>query len=202
MALVTMVVNFIYKSPRMRTEKGGGVRWGRITRRNIIFLEFNGTCIFLFFSFVPVSVNRQLVNYWVVLFHPRTAAIRLLDSGFMYYFTILYFPKNPTAWPIIPRGQHSRRSIPLHLIRSPHWMCFSPPPSPPVLPLPLPPRPTPMPTLNPYPLPVPSPFPNQCLSGPTTAWTPSPPSLCGPFTQVQNRSRRNVLRDRVLPICD
>ena len=114
----------------------------------------------------------------MVLFHPRTAAMRSLDSGFMYYFTTLYFLNNPPVWPIIPRGRHSRRSIPLRLIQSPHWMCFYPPPSPPAPPLPLPPLPNPFPIPTTSPLPVPLPFSNQCPSDPTSAGTLSSPPFC------------------------
>ena len=44
-----------------------------------------------FLSFVLASVTRQPVHYWVVLFLPRTAVIRSLGSGVMYYLTILYY---------------------------------------------------------------------------------------------------------------
>ena len=74
-----------------------------------------------FLSFVPVSVTIQLVHYWVVLLHHRTAAIRSLDSGLNILFNyVINCLNNPPVWPFIPRGRHLLRSIPLHLIRSPH----------------------------------------------------------------------------------
>ena len=86
------------------------------------------TTIVSFFSFVLVSVTIKLVHYWVVLFHPRTADIRSLDSGLSVLFNYdVKCLNNPPVWPFIPRGRHSPRSIPLHLIPSPHWMCFSSP---------------------------------------------------------------------------
>ena len=133
-------------------------------------------------------MTRELVHYWVVLFHPRTAAIRSLDSGLNVLFPYdVNFINNPPVLPIIPRGRHSLRSIPLHLTRSPHWICFSPPLPPPAPPLPLPlpslPIILPIPTLNPSlgpPPPVPLPSSNRFTFGPTTAGTPSPPPSVWP----------------------
>ena len=64
-----------------------------------------------FLSFGPASVTIYRVHYWVVLFHPRTAAIRSLDSVLIVLLKyVVNCLNNPPVWPFIPRGRHSLRS--------------------------------------------------------------------------------------------
>ena len=58
------------------------------------------------------SVTLYHANYWVVKFHPRTAAIRSIDSVPLYVSLLLRFP--PSSIPVCRHSRGIQSSTPLH----------------------------------------------------------------------------------------
>ena len=118
----------------------------------------------------PASATLYHTNCWVVEFHPRTAAIRSLDSVPLYVsFAASFSPSSPSSLYGVTLSPHPTTPHSTGFLHLTPPLCPDQSPST-----------SPTPALTPKPsLPLPpfsSPPPSRCQPAPTTDKTPSLPS--------------------------